>query len=1388
MWSVVVGMALLLLVSPTVGLASPTVATDRVLLGRGGPHGYRLLVSESSRGWHWRELAILGTDTSGNGEPWIGYQCLTGDGRYAVAVVAPRSAANVPALRDRGASAYSVRVKDGRTIELSRSVALKYYNPGCGYRHDVVLTRNSGRDQAQTSLLRFDAATGHLLQRAGVRGQVTSAVPRGRSIIGVRGRALVRIVGSSVRRLVSVPGQPFALRARPSGVDLLTVTRRSTVVLTYRRGRVVRVGSGPAGEVHLMSGAAGRSFVVGSRRTDFAGTSGLRTIRSAKAPMAASLRGRAIVIADGRPSNARSTRSTAARADAPVLIVGGKRLVRPLGAATGRAKAVRPRGTRRSFHAQAAINVTTPKCAVPRNSLTRQVPQPNAHQVDWAIEQATRGNLKGSVLTRPANFLNTGLVSYQPSLDFAPVTLTGGGGAPIPPSVVQALYAQESNWKQASFHALPGVSGNPLVADYYGSAGGISSMDYDLADCGYGISQITDPMTAASPTFSANGKTKVALDYAENIAAGIQILAQKWNQLAAAGITVNGGNPAYLENWYFAIWAYNSGFHAQSGAAPWGLGWTNNPQNSDYPPDRTPFLRNTYADAAHPADWPYQERVIGFMESPLVDYHGLRSYSGPASGRPLLTLPSHSLFCASSNDCDPGYHNPSNPSLDYCQRTDRQCWWHLPVSFATCPGQCAQSLYAYSATATEPAGDDTYAPQCTSRLPAAAKIVDDQSPNTNIEGCGTSNWTSVGSFSLVSGTGAGGAPIGAIDLHQLGTGFGGHVYFTHNRSASDTAHLVTATWTPPSLTPGFYNIAVHIPVSGATSSHATYRIYRGDGTYVDKTISQHLNQNVWAPLGDYTLQPGAKVVLTNVNSDTPGTADIAIDAAAFTLIHTAVPGPAGLAAEFKPRLLFDSSEKWRPLNLTTFAAERAPDSSALHRGCINLASPDADDALGYHHSDTPDADDIVRTTTPPPPATPTQEIVAHCTPIDSLADVTRYRSEDAFLDLNGVDQSGDVSTYTSPDTRCHVGDLLDCNGDEITGDDKSAIYWHVSNTSGYTYVQYWIFYRFNSYADTLGIDQHEGDWEAVAVAPSPDASTFDFASFSQHGAWFSYLRPNLECPDVLGGSCGTEASKVGTRINVYVANGSQANYGHACSETIPEVTCTRGASGSQPERGYDGADPWGHNDDGAGLLPMPAQAADQWTDWAGRWGVTGIPLGSGSPRSPASQEAMFDQPWQSCSHADSGCPRPVRAARSLSLKRSVASAQRACASWMADDVVSVVCTPTRLRLDLSRRAMRGGMGARVQISRGRQSRAARNKGRVHTARTAALTQTIGRPLQAGDRVTVTDARRGGTEILLRVASSGGSLVRRVVLRSSSVQVRVAGDIQHPRLVVRRVRS
>src|SRR5690606_828504 len=135
--------------------------------------------------------------------------------------------------------------------------------------------------------------------------------------------------------------------------------------------------------------------------------------------------------------------------------------------------------------------------------------------------------------------------------------------------------------------------------------------DFPKADCGYGVGQITDGMTVGSPMMTSEQKTIIALDYAANIAKAVQMLTAKWNELDAAGMHVNNGDPKKIENWFFAVWTYNTGFYSQGATgAPWGVGWYNNPINPIYPP-RSMFMSDQ-TDAAHPQDWPYPEKVIGW--------------------------------------------------------------------------------------------------------------------------------------------------------------------------------------------------------------------------------------------------------------------------------------------------------------------------------------------------------------------------------------------------------------------------------------------------------------------------------------------------------------------------------------------------------------------------------------------------------------------------------------------------------------------------------------------------------------------------------------------------------------------------------------------------------
>ncbi|SEN19961.1 hypothetical protein SAMN05216267_1002256 [Actinacidiphila rubida] len=889
--------------------------------------GYHLFTAAGRSGFAWQPLATL-KPLDLDSSSWTGYSCLTGDGKHVVAVVAPGGFANVPALRDRGAFAYVVDVPDGTVHPVTSGVALTYSSPGCGAGDDAVLTRSLGEDEQSTQLVTVHAGTATVSAPVTEPGQLTSAVPAGEGrILAARGAALVQVgERGTVRTLATAPGQVFDVVADQAG-NATFLARHGTGadVLRAAGGRVTPLARGELTSTGLFNGRGGHPVLVARSLTGSV-PKGVATTVTRSLPDvvdAVSLDGQAVAghAATGRPA-AGGTAATpspaagsgriavrlvatatgralagsadlgrAAPATTAVSRTGfatGATAPSRLGTASGRSATTSGRspaasGRSATTSGRLAAVAQTPACAVPRNDPTLQAMQPGAPQVQRAVDLAVTGQLTDQ---RPANFMNMGLAAYQPSGDFPPHALTGGGT--VPAQVFLGLLAQESNFDQASWHSLPGLSGNPLIADYYGSAGTVDVINYAAADCGYGISQVTTGMGAYDPTYSQHGKMKIAVDYEENIAAGLQILEDKWNQLAAAGTIANNGDSSKIENWYLALWAYNTGFHAADSAGNTGLGWTNNPINPAYPPNRDLFLRNGYGDAAHPANWPYQERVLGWVEHPILNYKSQTSYLTPHYSGAIrgLIVPSAALFCDGSDNCDAA--DPTQTFCGYGNLTKDDplyyhCWWHQPVTWAPdCATACATQSLAFTPGSADPGVTDPHPADCQSTLPAGSVLVDElATPAQNTAGCTGMNWTNGGSFQLSYGTNAAGDPIAAIDTHQLGAGFGGHLYFTHNRAAGDTQHQVTGTWTA-ALPTNLYHVLAHTPSTGGTTDSAHYKVTAADGTVYDRPISQHTSADEWQNVGYFQLGSNAQVTLNNVTDDSSlGTHDVAFDAVAF---------------------------------------------------------------------------------------------------------------------------------------------------------------------------------------------------------------------------------------------------------------------------------------------------------------------------------------------------------------------------------------------------------------------------------------------------------------------------------------------------------------------------
>lgn len=519
--------------------------------------------------------------------------------------------------------------------------------------------------------------------------------------------------------------------------------------------------------------------------------------------------------------------------------------------------------------------------------------------------------------------------AYSPQGLFPSRPLTGGGY--VPAQVMLGILAQESNLWQAPGHVVPGVTGNPLIGNYYGLDiyNQDSSDDWTIqwaeADCGYGVSQVTDGMRLAGkekPGETAlpyQTQRAVALDFAANVAAGVRILQDKWNQTQAAGMTVNNNDPKFIENWFYAVWAYNTGFHPQSeatsNAGAWGVGWSNNPANPSYDPTRAPFLENTMADAKNPQLWPYPEKVMGWsghpveiLESPGVFVAGYRAanWNGGLIDGPknrANVKPPLNQFCEPSISCVPGNRYTGNaPGVEGADAGpcghrngvglyDLKCWYNKPTRWkADCPSQCGNELLRFSEGYAYQDDGIAYPPNCSlNGLPSGALVIDDQ-PDSYVSirpGC-TRPFTNQGTFGLRFATDGVGAYPSKVDLHQLGAGFGGHFWFGHarNKTLRGDSMRITGTWTLNRSLSQWARVMVHLPDHGAQTQEASYEINLG-GAKRTRVVLQRRGANAWISLGVFPMSGIPSVTLTTTTAQGDGTdgvvrnEDVAFDAVAF---------------------------------------------------------------------------------------------------------------------------------------------------------------------------------------------------------------------------------------------------------------------------------------------------------------------------------------------------------------------------------------------------------------------------------------------------------------------------------------------------------------------------
>jgi lysophospholipase L1-like esterase len=970
-------------------------SSDEAVAVSGDANGLHVLAATEASGYAWRSVATLG-DPAVQTDLWIGQACVTAGGGYAVVVYAPEQADNMAQQQGVLGRAAAVNLRTGAVRNLGVAFSIAYFNPGCGTGSKAVLTRGGWANDTPsnagmtTTLVVADAATGKLSAPVTVAGQVTSAVPFGGQIAAAGGRGVEEIGASGKTRLLTATGAvPFRLTPAADGSLGYQVMAGKASHLTAGKqvrlwqlagGRARPVATVAAGSAEL-SQVGGRTWLVGPQASKVAGLpaqwrpvdapataqpSTLGTVAVTSASAAGPVKGRAYDPAGAQPAVI-GVRLLAGKGGTASFMVP----TAPAPAAAGAAASARRAGVAPAYTAPPG-SPSTPvsadrTCAVAIDDPNVQAYQPNFKQVEWAADQAVQGTLTNS---RPAGLYGSSLQSYTPQ---------GAGGlfaspsVRIPAQVLLGVLTQESNLQQASTHVIQGQTSNPLTSfNWYGNWINGETTDTGLvtwsnSDCGYGIGQITSGMCIApgannaaqcsavtAGSLTAKQQLAVAVDYQANIAAAAGLLAYYWNTLVADNIVPTGPLPAlendpryndYVNQWYMAIWAYNSGiepggpgFGNTTGCQPywsctdnggtggnWGLGYADNPINPIYPPDRPNFpstsanptpTGTTYSpnwDMSHPQYWPYQEKVIGwaFDSITLWDYSQGKDVQAFAFAHGNTTVPAYATFCVPGagtspstpgDNCDPsGVSKTSATAPDSCQlQADPikdHCWWHYPASWAgagTTPNcvanaNCGLEALTYAAGAADPGPEPVaaqFAQTCTSSLPANAVIVGEGGKSAL--GCPGQNWTSQGSFTWNFAADSNGRYSSKIAFDQIGAGFGGHFWFGYAQpAATPTQTVITGTWSPPTSVSGWTDIKVAIPSYGANADGASYQVSPGGGASGKSVL---INQgaasgaNTWVDLGTFHLGSGATVSLSNV---TPNTVTIGVGVSGSDLAWSA---------------------------------------------------------------------------------------------------------------------------------------------------------------------------------------------------------------------------------------------------------------------------------------------------------------------------------------------------------------------------------------------------------------------------------------------------------------------------------------------------------------------
>lgn len=456
-------------------------------------------------------------------------------------------------------------------------------------------------DRNETRLITVDARTGKTKNKITVKGQVTSAVPTRGGIVAAQGNAIVRVTAGGKTELVTrTDNAPYSLSVTKDGGIAFLDRAYSARAAKDVRARAAKAkpaevaSAGTTSAVKYLTGGQLKGKAVKARTVTEGDLTGMDLTRAAD--------GTAVVTGVARsvgtlPEDVRNpggidkdaTVSTKARAVVNAAWADGKDTrIRPSEYETARTARIEmkhlPTGSKPVFEANPAaspvgsdpaeganrspalgaapttsggtvggkktslLNIAEPEsertCAVERGNPQKQAFQPKPRQIEWAVNRAIEGTMDQHV-KRAANWKNMGMGAYSPQALIGGLTPLSGGGR-IPAQVFLGITAQESNMWQATRFAAPGTTANSLIGNYYGLVhdehGQVDdpwAINWRAADCGYGITQVTDGMRLPGKPYQ-NGEVRpskprayqdaVALDYTANVAAGVNILAEKWNQ------------------------------------------------------------------------------------------------------------------------------------------------------------------------------------------------------------------------------------------------------------------------------------------------------------------------------------------------------------------------------------------------------------------------------------------------------------------------------------------------------------------------------------------------------------------------------------------------------------------------------------------------------------------------------------------------------------------------------------------------------------------------------------------------------------------------------------------------------------------------------------------